>query len=106
VPNLKAGERHPVALLTIASASHVVLLRLCKMRLSGRLPDALLEFLKDRDLHFLGTGWASDICELEHSYGIPREVNIRHKCKAKVPHNATLHILLHLIMTSLTHRGP
>ncbi|BDA47285.1 probable exonuclease 3'-5' domain-containing protein 2 [Coccomyxa sp. Obi] len=72
IPNLNKGERHPVALLTIASASHVVLLRLCKMRLEGRLPGALIEFLEDPELQFLGTGWSSDVSELEHSYGVPR----------------------------------
>ncbi len=64
-----------MALLTIASASHVVLLRLCKMRLEGRLPGALIEFLEDPELKFLGTGWSSDVCELEHSYGVPRAVS-------------------------------
>ncbi len=75
VPNLKHGERHPVALLTIASASHVVLLRLCKMRLGGKLPDDLMEFLEHPDMQFLGTGWASDDRELEYSYGIPSKVS-------------------------------
>jgi hypothetical protein len=74
-PSFKKGERNPVALLTIASTTHAVLIRLCRMRFrDGVLPDNLIHFFHEKHATFLGTGWTSDSSALEYSFGTPREV--------------------------------
>ena len=74
-PNFTKGQRNKVALLTVATPDRAVLIRLCRMHLSGcMLPDVLMDFFEDGSNHFLGNGWSSDSSALEYSFDTPREV--------------------------------